>query len=224
MKKWLIICSIILTGGLSSCIEIIDDLTLNVDGSGTFKYTVNLSSSKVKVNSVLALDSLDGKAMPTKEEVMRKVADFKGKLANKEGIKNVVIEEDYTNYIFKLSCTFDNVDHLQEGIKKTIGELTNHTSKTEYDEHQWVKLQANSITRSIPQSVVEATKKLGREDGELLKQGSYTSITRLPGDVIANDNQAAQVAKNNRAVMLKVNPYALLHNTTLISNKITFND
>ena len=51
--------------GLSSCIEIIDDLSLKSDGSGTFKYSVNLSSSKIKVNSILALDSIDGKKVPS---------------------------------------------------------------------------------------------------------------------------------------------------------------
>ena len=54
---------------LSACIEILDDIKFNADGSGTFKYTINLSSSKVKINSILALDSLDGKKVPSKNEI-----------------------------------------------------------------------------------------------------------------------------------------------------------
>ena len=54
------IISILLLFLLSSCIEIIDDISMNNDGSGTFKYSINLSQSKVKVNSYLALDSING--------------------------------------------------------------------------------------------------------------------------------------------------------------------
>ena len=50
-----------------SCIEIMDELTIHDDGSGTLKYAINLSSSRVKVNSILALDSLDGKKVPSIE-------------------------------------------------------------------------------------------------------------------------------------------------------------
>lgn len=50
MKRILFLFILGILFGASSCVEIIDDLTLNEDGSGTFKYTVNLSSSKVKLN------------------------------------------------------------------------------------------------------------------------------------------------------------------------------
>ena len=45
------------------------------------KYTVNLSSSKVKIGSILALDSLDGKKVPSLDEIKQKVTEFKLKLS-----------------------------------------------------------------------------------------------------------------------------------------------
>lgn len=54
-----------------------DELTIHDDGSGTLKYVINLSSSRVKVNSILALDSLDGKKVPSIEEIKTKVSLFK---------------------------------------------------------------------------------------------------------------------------------------------------
>ena len=73
MKYLLFILTIAI---LSSCIEISDDLTLNNDGSGTLRYKINLSASKVKVNSILALDSLDGKPVPSKTEISAKINEF----------------------------------------------------------------------------------------------------------------------------------------------------
>ena len=49
-----------------------DELTIHDDGSGTLKYAINLSSSRVKVNSILALDSLDGKKVPSIEDIKTK--------------------------------------------------------------------------------------------------------------------------------------------------------
>ena len=77
---------------LSSCIELIDDLTIHNDGSGTFKYIMNLSSSKIKVNSILALDSIDGKKVPSMAEIKTKLMSFAANLKTQPGISNVSMQ------------------------------------------------------------------------------------------------------------------------------------
>lgn len=220
MKNWFIFCFIFLGLTLSGCVEIIDDLTINLDGSGTFKYSINLSSSKVKVNSILALDSLDGKPIPSKDEIKQKVSDFKLKLEQKEGISNVFIDEDYTNYIFKINCDFSSLEMLQSGIKKTINEMSK-SSKSELDDFQWATLKNDVLTRSIPETIIEQAKKIKAEDLELLKQGTYTSITRFEKEVLKFDNENALLAKNKKAVMLRINAHDLLGSSSLIENKIS---
>ena len=74
---------------VTGCIEIIDDLTLNMDGTGSFKYNINLSSSKVKINSILALDSLDGKRVPSIGEIKQKIDRLDEQLKSESGISNV---------------------------------------------------------------------------------------------------------------------------------------
>ena len=88
---------------LSSCIEILDDISFYADGSGDFKYTINLSSSKLKINSILALDSLDGKKVPSIPEIKSKIVDLIEVLNCQEGITDVVVAEDYENFIFKIA-------------------------------------------------------------------------------------------------------------------------
>lgn len=223
MKKWLLLslsfCTLLLTG----CIEIIDDLSLNSDGSGSFKYSINLSSSKVKINSILALDSLDGRPVPSKDEIKQKISQFKSKLAQQEGIKNVLIEEDFTNYIVKLSCDFENVTLLQESIKKAVNEITKH-QKNELDEYQWITWTNNTLSRSIPKIAVDQANKLKTDDMELLKQGTYTCITRFDREIEKFENESAILAKNKQAVMLRLNTHALIKNVDLMGNKIYLMD
>ena len=58
---------------ITSCVDIFDDITIHADGSGTYKYTINMSASKVKINSILALDSLDDHRVPKIPEIKEKI-------------------------------------------------------------------------------------------------------------------------------------------------------
>jgi hypothetical protein len=205
--------------GLTSCIEIIDDISLKNDGSGTLKYTINLSSSKVKINSILALDSLDGKKVPSIPETEERIASFKKKLSAKTGISNVTIESNFTDYIFKLQCDFTNVLALQNALKDVIEEESKEKNIPELD-HNWLSWDGSKMTRSIPEITVKKTKDLKTEDIELMKQGNYTSITRFERAVEKFDNTAAVLSKNKMAVMIKTNPYALTQNSNILENSI----
>ncbi len=204
---------------LTSCIEIIDDVTVNNDGSGTMKYTINLSASKVKINSILALDSLDGKKVPSKDEIETKIASFIRKMKTKTGVSNVQMESNLTDFIFKFQCDFTSVAALQTAIKEVVEEETEDKNLKELD-HNWMSWDGQKLVRSIPDVTIEKTKELKAEDIELLKTGNYTSITRFERAVDKFDNANALLSKNKLAVMIKTNPYLLSQNYSLLENTI----
>lgn len=203
----------------SSCVEIIDDLSFNLNGSGSLKYSINLSSSKVKLNSILALDSLDGTKIPTREEIEVKIEEFKLKLENQEGISNVEIESDFSNYLFKLKCNFESAEKLENGLKNVAASFANKKDIEEF-KHKVLTWEGNEIVRSIPEIIVNQAKKLKAEDIELLKQGNYTSITRFQKEIEKFDNPKAMLSKNKMAVMVKTDPYSLINNAELLNNRI----
>ena len=205
--------------GLTSCIEIIDDVTVNNDGSGSLKYTINLSASKVKINSILALDSLEGRPVPSKEELEERIVSFKKKLASKTGISNVVVESNFEDYIFKLSCDFASVQALQHAVKEVVMEETKEKNLEGMD-HDWLLWDGNKLSRSIPEITLDRTRNLKPEDAELLKQGNYTSITRFQRPVEKFENTSAVLSKNRLAVMVKTNPYLLTQDNDLLENTI----
>ena len=147
-----------LIGLVTSCIEISDDLTLNNDGSGTLRYKINLSASKVKVNSILALDSLDGKPVPSKTQISAKINEFVRLLDAQVGISNVLIEENYTDYIFKFSCDFTSVRNLQDGIKLSLAQISNYKYSTSAEQF-WLSWDGNTLVRTIPAYVTQQIKK-----------------------------------------------------------------
>ncbi len=218
MKKNLLFL-ILLIFSLSSCIEILDDLTIHTDGSGSLRYNINLSSNKIKVNSILALDSLDGQKVPKIEDIKEKVQQFIKTLDAQNGISNVKIEENYTDFILKFSCDFTNVLLLQEGIKATISSMTKEKNISELN-HNWITWDGTKLSRSIPAITLNKVKELNQSDLEQLKQGTYTSISRFDKAVEKIGNPAASLSKNKLAVMIKTDTYSLKENSSILENVI----
>lgn len=204
---------------LTGCVEIIDDLSLNKDGSGTFKYTINLSSSKIKVNSFLALDSLNGKKVPSIEEISNRADKIVDLLKARSGISNVSFSADYDNFIFKLSCDFASLDHLQRAIREIVRSETGSKDVPELD-HKWLTYEDNMLIRSIPQITVNKARELNPEDRESLRTGNYTSITRFEKEVVRCENSGCVISKNKKAVMVRTDPYSLTQKPDLLDNTI----
>lgn len=218
IKKYFIVFLVGLLS-LSSCIEISDDLTVHNDGSGSWKYKINLSSSKLKINSLLALDSLDGKKVPSLKEIDQEFQTIKNKLEAKPGISNVVLETNYVDYIFKISCDFTSLQNLQIAVKELV-EAENNDKKLPELEHNWISWEGDKLIRSIPELTLKKMKELSQEEINNLKQGIYTSITRFDKPVVKCDNASAMISKNKLAVMLKTNPYSLIVNPNFLENTI----
>ncbi|MEC3880624.1 hypothetical protein [Parapedobacter sp. 10938] len=58
----------------SSCFQLIKEMTVNSDGSGTFALTANLSQSRSKLASVMLLDSINGHKVPSKPDVRKEIS------------------------------------------------------------------------------------------------------------------------------------------------------
>lgn len=210
---------LILLFSLGSCVEIIDDLSVKSDGSGTFKYTVNLSSSKVKINSLLALDSLDGKKVPSISEIREKIDHYKNRLEKKEGLSNIKVDANFTDFILKFQCDFNDIQDLQKAVREIVAEDNKDWDVKESDQH-WLTWDGSKLTRSIPPLPEKASNRIKKEDAESLKKGNYISITRFDRPIEKFENPLGQLSANKLAVMIKTNPYSLSQNTELLENTI----
>ena len=204
---------------VSSCIEILDDITFNTDGSGSFRYTLNLSSSQVKINSILALDSLDGKKVPSLEEIQDKFVFFSEYLASQEGISNVQIDTNYAQYIFKVKCDFTNISALQYGFQNSL-QATFTQLENEEMSYDWITWNRNVMTRKVPDIDKMSLPSFNSEDSDLLKKGNYTSITRFENQIDSCDNPNAILSKNKKAVMLRKSVFDVMNHHHVMDNII----
>lgn len=196
-----------------------DELTIHDDGSGTLKYAINLSSSRVKVNSILALDSLDGKKVPSIDEIKAKVILFKKTLALQNGISGVSITENYTDFIFKFECNFSSVYLLQDALRKTFAIISNDQSITQQDFY-WLSFDSKILKRSVPSIAIDKLHKLSQNDIHLLKTGSYTSISRFDRIVDHFENSLSKLSKDSKSLMIRTDTYSLKEKQSILENTI----
>lgn len=216
--RWLLICFGMLFL-MNSCVDIFDEIILHPNGSGTYKYTVNMSASKVKINSILALDSIDGKPVPSIAEIKSKIALYKDKLDQKEGISNVTVDANYDDFVFKFSCDFTSVTALQNAIRDIVKEESTDKNNPLFNE-TWLSWDGKQLTRSVP-NFQSPLHKLKAEDQEELKNGKYITVSRFDKPVVKCDNSNAQISPSKTAVMVKSSTYSVAQNPTLLKNIIT---
>lgn len=218
MKNLLWFLFLTLGLSLTSCVDIFDEIVLHADGTGTYKYTINMSASKVKINSILALDSIDGRRVPKLPEIKERISKYKDKLEAKDGISNVKVEADYNEFIFKISCDFKSVKDLQEAIKELIREESKDKNDPLLNE-TWLTWDGKHLERSIP-NIQSPIAKLTGEDQEALKSGKYMCVSRFDVPVLKSENPTALISPSKLAVMVKASTYQVATNPSLLKNSI----
>ena len=201
---------------LTSCFEIIEEVTIYPDGKGEAGVTVNLSQGKTKLSSIMLMDSIKGNEVPSKQEIVDELENAKEIAAATPGISEVNLKVDFDNFIFEMNCRFDSVECLNHVINNIENAYTTRAVplKTLFT------YKNNTYFRNADYLVPNKHKKTIDEEKGALLSAKYISIVRLPFEVAEMSNENAKLAKNKKAVMLRVNGDKLLENTHSVTNNI----
>ena len=118
-KRLLLFATLALTL-LNSCFDLVDEITMNADGTGEFVLTLNLSKSKTKIASLMLMDSVNGHKVPTKDDILLAIKNTEDFLKNENGISNVSHKADFVNYIFSVRCNFTSIDAMNRLAEELI--------------------------------------------------------------------------------------------------------
>src|SRR5690606_20993500 len=123
MEKYKIKLSLVLfvmLFSLSSCFQFIEEITLNANGSGTMKLTLTMSQSKAKLASIMLLDSVNNRKVPSQKDIENAMTESVDFLKKAEGISNVKKTTDLKNYILSLSFDFTELSKINNLSKKMM--------------------------------------------------------------------------------------------------------
>ncbi len=199
-KKIVFLFAILLL--FSGCFEIIEEVELNEDGSGSLTYTLNLSQSKTKINSALLMDSLGGYKVPDEQEIKNKISEVINKLKKSEGLTNVKSQQNFEDYIFTFSCDFKNIQNLNQAAKYLNDSYKIHDQNLSSATHFLFDKKNNVFRRKGDYGEKADPSQVEDEMLSALKKAEFTSIYRFNQEVKSVSNEAAKISPNNKAVML----------------------
>jgi hypothetical protein len=205
---------------LSGCFEIVEDITIHKNGTGTFYYTVNMSQSKSRLDGLLKLDSSDGYRVPHRKEIDDNIFKVKTSLEKSPGITNVITTSDWTNYIFTLKFDFNSVNNLNLAVETVSGELASDHKRIPEAMDNFA-FTGMIFDRKSHYDAKTQSPKLTAQDREILRNASYTCIFRFDNAIKTNSNADAKISKSGKSVMLKLNMLQLATGQKSIVNKIT---
>ena len=199
---------------LQGCFEVIEQVFIKTDGSGSFNLIINMSKSKTKLNAVMKMKTVNGHKVPDKAEINRSATEIREKVSRSAGISNVKTSLDFTNFIAGITCDFKKVDNLNTAIKNVSRD--DKTAIANVYEHR-----GNIFSRMNKFGINEAYQKLSAADKEIFSTATYTGIFRFEKEVASASNKSAKVSGNKKAVMLKLNALDIISGKQSIENKIT---
>lgn len=219
MLKYLIILisPLILTG----CFEVIEEVNLNEDNSGEFKVTLNLSKSKGQVKSLLSIDTIKGKRIPSIAEIEKAIDDLAKDLEAYPGISNVKTKKNFEDFILSINYTFNTVETLNKSIQYIIEKHTHNRpnlSKTNF-----YKLEGDTFTRSDEFDFGILMTNFS-SDTKVLETSTYTCIYRFPNSIASQSNTDAKTSKSGKASMHKMRAAQLIRHPNLIKNNIKYHE
>jgi len=207
---------------LGGCFEVLEDITVKANGSGTFHFTVNMSQSKAKLQSAMALDSMDGYKVPKKQDILKKLDTARLTLAAVKGVSNVSYKADFDNFIFAVKFDFNSVPTLNNALQ-ALAQRFSHDKKRVPEADNNYLLAGKIFERKNIYDAKKETAKLKGKDSEILQKATYTSVFHFEKDVKACSNPDAKISPNRKNVMLRMNMLQLVKGEKKIGNRVEFN-
>lgn len=203
---------------MSSCFEVIEDVTVHKNGSGTYKFIVNLSQSKNQIDKIRTQDSILHVKVPTTAMADAKITEVKNKLKTVEGISNITITQDHTNYMYHLSCDFKNVASLNNALVSIwkIYDKKAPAALSLYSYDNGVFKRNTNITE-----LEHITQLAGSQERELLQKANYTVICRFDTTISVSNTMNYSLSASKKATLYKKDVWSTIADKGISNNIIT---
>ncbi len=203
----------------TGCFEILEEIKMKNDGSGTATIKVDLSQSKDNIANYMSMDEVKGMKIPTKAEILSEVERVKSVVSKVEGISNVTTDVDLENFIMIVNGDFEKVEQLNVAIN-TAAETMNKTHFPTIKEDNF-SFVGNTFQRhfnyKIPAGIFD---KLGAMERYMLETAKMVSIFRFENSIKEYSNESARLAPSMQAIMLESSIAEIIKGNESLKNNI----
>ncbi len=218
-KFWLLLITCF-SMSLSGCLDVLEEITLKKDGSGTFVNKMDASKAAEMITTLSALDSTGqmGAQMKFTFDSIFDAEWHKYKMI--AGISNIKIDTSQP-FIYQVSMDFENINALNTAMiagKEDIEALKNlftfEKGLFERKDHM-AGFDLGKISGENDSD--ESTKEMTRN---LIKEMTYSIVYNLPYAVKSMTHSSATLTDDKKTVRLKCSFLDLMDKKIGIGNKI----
>jgi hypothetical protein len=202
----------------TGCFEIIEEVNLNNDGDGFFKFTINFSQSSNKIKSLLLMDEVEGYAVPTQQKIK---VEFEKVCASSKKIpelSNIAYTSDLDNFIFEYQCNFTDVHQINAAVDTMITNTGNkdstHTAYFNYSKKDRIfNRKSNNLLKHQYLQMTDAQR-------IIFSGADYTSIYRFESEIKSVDRDKGQISANKKALLHKIKIISVTRNGYVLNKRI----
>jgi hypothetical protein len=180
---------------LTSCIEIVEEITVNPDQSGTISYSIKTDQLTSLFSSLPGL--FDQNTL--KEEMTKRFEKFATKFKNNKGIKNVqfIMGDNITDA--SLSFDFNNTKELNIAMYEIAG------SKKTFFAPSYLKIGKHKLKKFNIAPYLK--KKLVEQDiilpDEFMDMIELRTVYNLPGNIKSAKGKSVIMAEDRKSIVQK---------------------
>lgn len=198
----------------SGCIEIVEEITINADQSGTASFYMDLGSLGSLASS-LGGNYLKGTMLDSLKKLPEMTA---GILKNIKGLSNIVPVTNKKG-LYSVSFDFKNSKQLNAALYKLFG------VKKKFYEPNYIRVSNHKIRKKNYAPILRLFINKFKDkisDVGLLKSIAYKSVINLPSPAKRCSNKKATFSTDKKTVEYKCTLEELLTSGTNIGNKIKY--
>lgn len=210
---------------LTSCLHILEEVTVKKDGSGTYKMTLDMSEIKSMMDMFknMAPDSLSGDSTSMEMggdsgmgEMGQQLSGVASSLKGVSGLNNVKEINDTTLFNFGYSFDFANVDALNKAMKVINKEK--YDSKVDevfkFNGKSFERLAAGDLGEEIKKALAENEGEEADAEGgmEMMKNFftdmTYKQVYHFPDrEVKKSSNSLSELSDNGHTLTITLKPF-----------------
>ena len=217
MKKlfqYLLLAATVMT--MSACFEIMEEVTVNKDGSGKYVSTIDATKMSEQMQMLAAFDTTGEMIPKLKYSLDSTFSVSLGKYKTVKGISNVKIDTS-TPYIYKVTMDFKDVVALNEAINldKKSEEMKNL--------YAWKKGKLTRKDFALNLDEMKMEDESQKEMAKSMLEGmKYTIIFNFPGKVKSISNKEAKLSDDKKTVTLACSLLDVMDKKVNLGNEVTY--
>lgn len=226
-KHFLLTLLAVVCLSLTSCIDFLEEITINKDGSGSFFMEMNMEKAMEKLAAMMPEDKqaeMKEKGL-LKEDDVHEMDSLSQVINGRAGINNFKFKNE--GLIVQFSFDFDNIEQAYGAMETMfnnegepagpgIGNITNSEMRIEQNGK---KSLFNRLTSE--EAIAETSEEedpmdnMGAMMESMMEGGTYESIIHFPSKVKISGNKAASLSDDKKTVIIRADLQELLNDQTV---------